>query len=216
MSTTALRKVLLLAFVVLLGMPGAVVAADAALERSSTAMGASDLKSIRYTGDGIGYTFGQAYKPGEAWPKIRIQSFVRSINYETGAMKDEIAFSRAEALGGGGYPHVAQQRNEQYVSGAYAWNQVASGPAPGPRFVVDRVHQLWITPQGVIKAAIRNNATVRQETRNGQSYSLASFSEPGKFKAVAFIGANGMVERVESRIPDRIFAGTFESTLPAD
>jgi len=216
MSTTALRKVLLLAFVVLLGMPGAVVAADAALERSSTAMGASDLKSIRYTGDGIGYTFGQAYKPGEAWPKIRIQSFVRSINYETGAMKDEIAFSRAEALGGGGYPHVAQQRNEQYVSGAYAWNQVAAGPTPGPRFVTERVHQLWITPQGVIKAALRNSATVRQETRNGQSYAVASFAEPGKFKAVAYINSSGLVERVESRIPDPVLGETDVVTTYSD
>ena len=29
-------------------------------------MGANGLKSIRYSGDGIGYTFGQAYKPGLA------------------------------------------------------------------------------------------------------------------------------------------------------
>ena len=41
-----------------------------------------------------------------------VHSFVRSVNYETGSMKDEIVLSRAEGLGGGGYPHVAQQRNE--------------------------------------------------------------------------------------------------------
>jgi len=179
-------------------MPAAVFAEDAALERASTAMGAGGLKSIRYAGDGIGYTFGQAYKPGLPWPKIRVHSFVRSVNYETGSMKDEIVLSRAEGLGGGGYPHVAQQRNEQYVSGPYAWNQTAAGPAPGPRFVADRVHQLWITPQGVIKAAIRNHATVRQVTRNGQSYAAASFGEPGRFTAIAFINAGGLVERVES------------------
>ncbi len=40
-------------------------------------------------------------------------------------MRDEIVFTRAEALGGGGYPHVAPQRNDQYVSGGFAWNQTA-------------------------------------------------------------------------------------------
>ena len=120
MSTSALHKVLILSIVALGWMPVAVFAADAALERASTAMGAGELKSIRYAGDGIGYTFGQAYKPGLPWPKIRVHSFVRSVNYDTGSMKDEIVLSRAEGLGGGGYPHVAQQRNEQYVSGAYA------------------------------------------------------------------------------------------------
>ena len=113
-------------------LPALAVAADPALERAATAMGASGLKSIRYSGDGIGYTFGQAYKPGLAWPKITVRSFVRSVNYETGAMRDEILFARAEGLGGGGYPHVAPQRNEQYVSGGFAWNQVANAPVAGP------------------------------------------------------------------------------------
>ena len=216
MSTSVLHKILILSAVALGWMPAAVSAEDAVLERASTAMGAGGLKSIRYAGDGIGYTFGQAYKPGLPWPKIRVHSFVRSVNYDTGSMKDEIVLSRAEGLGGGGYPHVAQQRNEQYVSGAYAWNQTAAGPAPGPRFVADRVHQLWITPQGVIKAAIRNHATVRQVTRNGQSYAAASFGEPGRFTAVAFINAGGLVERIETRIPDPVLGETDVVTTYSD
>ena len=195
--------------IVAMGFLSAVaLAADPALEPAATAMGANGLKSLRYTGDGIGYTFGQAFKPDLPWPKIRVHSFIRTVNYDTGSMKDEIVLSRAEALGGGGYPHVAQQRNEQYVSGGYAWNQTPGGPAAGPRFVVDRVHQLWITPQGVIKAAIRNNATVRTATRNGKRYAAASFTEPGRFTAVAFIDAAGLIDRVESRIPDPVLGET--------
>ena len=188
--------------------PAIAMAAEPALERAATAMGASGLKSIRYSGDGVGYTFGQAYKPGLAWPKITVRSFVRSVNYETGSMRDEVLFARAEGLGGGGYPHVAPQRNEQYVSGGFAWNQVANAPVAGPRFTADRVHQMWITPQGVVKAAIKNNATVRQEKRNGQTYAAASFAEPGRFKAVAFIGANGLIDRVESVFPDPVLGDT--------
>ena len=153
-----------LGFAALLCIAGPVLSQDApeVLKRASAAMGANDLKSIRYSDDGIGYTFGQAYKPGLPWPKITIHSHVRTINYETGSMRDEITLSRAEPKGGGGYPAVAQQKNDQFISGAHAWNQTAAGPVAGPRFVNDRTHQLWITPHGVIKAAIRNHATLQK------------------------------------------------------
>ena len=70
---------------------------DPALERAAAALRVNDLKSVRYAGDGIGWTFGQAYKPGEPWPKIKLNSWARTINYETGAMRDEIVLTRAEA-----------------------------------------------------------------------------------------------------------------------
>lgn len=191
-------------------------AADAALERAAAAIGASSLKTLRYAGEGTGYTFGQAYRPGTAWPKIRIRSFVRSINYETASMRDEIEFIRGEALGGGGYPHAAPQRNVELVSGAHAWNQIVTAPLPGSRFVVARVHQLWVTPHGVIMAAIRNNATVRPVTRDGKTYAVATFTEPGRFKAAAYLDDQGRVERVESVIPDPVMGDTPVVTTYAD
>ena len=78
-------------------VPGAALAQDSAasvLKRASAAMG--DPKTIGYVGEGTGWTFGQAYKPGTAWPKIDIQSQARTINYDTGSMREEIAFNRAE------------------------------------------------------------------------------------------------------------------------
>src|SRR4029450_1860452 len=135
-----------------------------------------DLKSVRYAGDGIGWTFGQAYKPGEPWPKIKLNSWARIINYETGAMRDEIVLTRGEALGGGGYPHTASQRNEQYLHGKSAWNQTPGGPVAGPRFVVDRFHALWITPYGVLRSAIRNDAKVGTRTVDGKP--VTTFPSP--------------------------------------
>ena len=189
-------------------------AADAAgvLNRASIAMGAGDLKSIRYAGDGIGFTFGQAFRPGMQWPKINIHSEIRTINYDTASMRDEIVLSRAEPKGGGGYPIVAQQRNDQFVSGEYAWNQGAAGPAPGPRYVGDRVHQLWITPHGVLKAAMKNRATVEWRTQGGRSLAAVSFTAPGKFAATAYIDDNYLVERVESRLPDPVLGDTVAVT----
>ncbi len=55
MLSNAMHKGLILSFAALLGATSAAVsAADAALERAATALGVTGLKSIRYTGDGVG------------------------------------------------------------------------------------------------------------------------------------------------------------------
>lgn len=174
--------------------------APSTIQRASAAMGAEGLTSIRYVAEGTGYTFGQAFVPGSPWPKITVHAQARSIHYGTGSMREEITLSRAEPRGGGGYPLQGQQRNDQFVSGTMAWN-VAGGPVPGPRFVADRIHQLWITPHGVLKAAQRNGATATART---DGTTAISFTEPGRFAATAFIGADGLVQRVESRAPDAV------------
>ena len=177
------------------------VDADAALRAANQAMGTDNVKSIRYTTEGTGYTFGQAFVPAAAWPRITVHAQARSINYDTGSMREEITISRAEPTGGGGYPLQGQQKTEQFVSGALAWNQTTGGPQPGPRFVVDRVHQLWITPHGVLKAAQRNKARAQARSDGGTAL---TFTEPGRFAATAIVGADGTVQRVESRVPDAV------------
>jgi glyoxylase-like metal-dependent hydrolase (beta-lactamase superfamily II) len=171
------------------------------IARASNAMGAAQLKSLRYAGEGEGFTFGQAYLPNGPWPKVAYHAVIRTIDYEAGAMRDEVTLSRAEPRGGGGYPLQGQQRNDQFVSGASAWNVVGGNVAPGTRFVADRVHQLWITPHGALKAAQRNNATAA--ARSDGSTAL-SFAEPGRFNATVIVGADALVQRVESRAPDAV------------
>jgi len=214
MSRKTLFSRLTLSIGTLLFLPEAALAQDSAaavLKRASAAMGAPN--TIRYAGEGTGWTFGQAYMPGAPWPKIDIQSQARTINYATGSMREEIAFSRAEPRGGGGYPLSGQQRNDQYISGNFAWNQVAVASTPGPRFVTDRTHQLWISPHGVINAASRNNATVQWQTKDGKSLAAVSFTEPGKFAATAFINDDYLVERVESRLPDPVLGEVSAVTV---
>src|SRR6266699_1029404 len=212
---TMFRNFLLMSAAALAFAPGAAFAQDAsaALKRASDAMGAGELKSIRYAGEGTGFTYGQAFKPGMRWPKINVHSEIRTINYETASMRDEITLSRAEPKGGGGYPPVAQQRNDQFVSADYAWNQAAAGPVPGPRFVTDRVHQLWITPHGAIKAAMKNKATLK---KGGKGLTAVSFTEPDRFAATVFVDKNNLVERVESRTPDPVLGETKAVTRYSD
>ena len=99
-------------------------------------------------------------------------------------MRDEVVLSRAEPLGGGGYPLSGQQRNDQFVSGEIAWNQAGTTATPGPRFVTDRMHQLWITPHGVLKAAQRNGAT-RAARGDGGATAARRSTQPGRFSATA-------------------------------
>ena len=150
--------------------------ASGVLARASEAMGSTRLDTLRYAAEGTGYSFGQAYHPGGAWPKVTLHSVTRSIDYRSGSMRDEVVLSRAEPLGGGGYPLSGQQRNDQFVSGEIAWNQVGSTATPGPRFVNDRIHQLWITPHGALKAALRANAGARPGDAGA---SIVAFDGPG-------------------------------------
>ena len=179
------------------------------LKRASDAMGATNLKSIRYTAEGTGYAFGQAFTPGMSWPKITVHSQIRTVNFDTASMREEITLSRAEPRGGTGLPLSGQQRTDQFVSGAHAWNQAATGPVPGPRFIADRTHQLWITPHGAVKAAIRNNATTAGR-------SSVTFTEPNRFIATVFFNADSLVERVESRAPDAVLGETTVVTTYSD
>ncbi len=190
--------------------------AQAAIARASQAVGVAQLKSLRYSADGTGWTFGQAYVPGQPWPQITVHTLVRSIHYDSASMRDEITLSRAEPRGGGGYPLAGQQRNDQYVSGGFAWNVSPAGPQPGPRFVADRVHQLWITPHGALKAAQRHHAAAQTRKETGATVTALKFREPGRFDAIVIVGADGLVQRVESRAPDAVLGEVDVITRYAD
>ena len=78
--------------------------ADAILHRAEVAMGGTTLRGISFSGGGSGATFGQAFEPGTAWPKITYASFSRMADYENAAFREDAARSRAEPTGGGAVP----------------------------------------------------------------------------------------------------------------
>src|SRR5262249_34177836 len=60
------------------------------------AMGAGSLNSITYSGSGTVFGFGQAYLPGERWPRFEQRSYVASINYQTPGMRLDTIRSQGE------------------------------------------------------------------------------------------------------------------------
>ena len=192
--------------------------ADAALQRANTAMGGAALKSISFAGNGTGATFGQAYLPGQAWPKITYSSFSRVADYENAAFREDAARSRAEPTGGGGIPLMGsgEQRTSSFMRGSAAWNMVGPAPMASPVAYDMRVHDLWTTPHGVIKAAMANNAVASASMMDGKAMTAVSFTVPGRYRATAYINAAGMVEQIDSVQPHPVTGDTASTIVFSD
>ena len=129
-------------------------------------MGATSLNSIQYTGSGSVFGFGQAYEPGERWPRFVQRTYNAAINYQTPGMRLIQVRSQGEhpPRGGAAQPVGADQRTVQVVSGKFAWQEGGAQAAPNPDATEDRMLHLWATPQGVIKAALANAGKVDGNT----------------------------------------------------
>jgi glyoxylase-like metal-dependent hydrolase (beta-lactamase superfamily II) len=159
------------------------------LAAAAEAMGATGLSSIQYSGSGLLFGFGQAFEPGERWPRFVQRTYSAAINYQTPGMRLTQVRSQGEhpPRGGAAQPVGADQRTIQVVSGRYAWQEGGAQAAPNPGAVGDRLLQLWATPHGAIKAAIANSARLDGNT--------ATYSVDGReFKTT--LNAQNLVEKV--------------------
>ncbi len=198
------------AALVLLPLKAFSLDAAGVLRQASHAMGATDLHSLRYVGSGTAAVSGQAGEPASSRPMRKLSRYVRSINYESASLSEEA--TEQPAAGGASAPSGAQseRRGSTFVSGPYAWNVAGAAASSAAPAASERVHELWITPQGVIKAAIRNHATLEWKKQGGRWLAAVSFAEPGRFNATAYINEKFLVEKIESRLPAQ---GKGETTL---
>src|SRR5688572_6110311 len=210
-------KKLVLVLVVCMLMPQLSHSQDAKVVLASVAKAMGDVKSLQYTGSGSTYAVGQSWVPGAPWPRFNAKSFTRTINYDTVSMRDEILRTQAEnpPRGGGGQPVRGEQRQNMSVSGTHAWNQMGETITPNWA-VADRAYQLWLTPHGVIKAAMAHNATAQTKTEGGKKLTTIAFMVPGKFKANAYVNENNLIEKVESWQTNPVLGDTLTETMYAD
>src|SRR5215813_3656465 len=211
------KLILVLAVCVLLPGLGNGQEPKAALDGVVKAMG--DVKSLQYAGNGAYFFLGQSVSPGAPPPRFNLKSYTRTVDYETPSLRDEFVRTQAEpgARGGGGVPLVGEQRQLQALSGTQAWNQVGENPpTPALAAVTDRLHQLWITPHGVIKAAMKHNATVETQTEGGKKMTIISFAVPGQLKVKAFVNEQNLVEKVESWSTNPVLGDVLTETTYSD
>ena len=190
---------------------------QAVLRQAEQAMGAAGLRSISFTGSGSGSTFGQAWVPSNGWPALNYSVLTRAIDYDTGALREDYGRSRAEPNGGGAVPllGLGEQRVSSFARGDFAWNAGAPGgaAAPSPVAVDGRVHDVWTSPHGAIKAARRYGARAGTQTADGQTYTTLDYQVPGRLTATAWINAQGLVTRIDSRQPHPVMGDTVATTL---
>jgi glyoxylase-like metal-dependent hydrolase (beta-lactamase superfamily II) len=157
---------------------------------AADAMGATNLNSIQFSGSGTNYAYGQAYTPGGPWPRFEVKTYTAAVDYQTPAMRLEMLRAQGEhpPKGGGAQPFATDQRTIQVVSGQNAWSEGGAQPAPNRGAETERLRGIWLTPHGVVKAAVASGAQADGNTIN--------FKAEGR-DVKATLNDQNLVERVE-------------------
>ena len=121
------------------GWTAAAQDAQSVLQAAATAMGATNLKSIQYSGTGWRGAVGQNFRPELDWPRFQMTSYTRTIDFEARSSKEEMVLIQGSnpARGGGRTPIEGERRQVFLVRGNYAWNMRGDNviPArPRPRY----------------------------------------------------------------------------------
>jgi glyoxylase-like metal-dependent hydrolase (beta-lactamase superfamily II) len=124
-------------------------------------------------------------------------------------MRVDVTRSNPDGLvqGGGGLPLAAPQRQIQVVSGQFAWNESVPGAGfipgstatPAPDALQERLLQLWTTPFGVLKMAVRAGSAALQG-----------------ITMKATLNAKNQVERVETRTDNPVLGDMVTETTYSD
>jgi glyoxylase-like metal-dependent hydrolase (beta-lactamase superfamily II) len=213
MATRILERTTL--SVVLLAATLSAQDAKTVLQAADKAIGASDLKSVQYSGTGFNANVGQAVTPTSPWPKFDITSYTRSINYGDASSKEELTRVQGNnPARGGGAPLYGEQKQVQAVSGSLAWN--TAGPTDVPQFgdaALERQLQIWLTPHGFIQAAKRGNgcaihfdceAKLVSKTEGGKKVNVLSAVMAGKYTVDATLDDKNLITKLETKIPNPV------------
>jgi glyoxylase-like metal-dependent hydrolase (beta-lactamase superfamily II) len=180
--------------------------ARADLQAVSKAMGAP--QNVQIWGSGLTYGIGQAYKAGMPWPRMNLVKYTRTDDYAGASLGYDTTVVRADQLGGTAVPQRGEFRRAGGVAGDRAW--IINYPAPETVMAAATPlqHDLWISPHGIVQAAIAGKAKM-----DGQSFWI---DQPGKFKAKATVDRDNLVTRVESWMDNPVLGDMAVVTTYSD
>ncbi|HZJ34367.1 MAG TPA: MBL fold metallo-hydrolase [Vicinamibacterales bacterium] len=189
-------------------------AAGPTLQSAVAALNVTSLRSVQFTATGRSFVLGQPATATEPWPARQIKSYTAQIEYVTNSMRiEQVVTMPTPAPRGGGAAITGEQRQVQYVRGAYAWNetQPAGGGAPTfqsqPAASAERVLWLWAaTPQGALKAA---GATLAKPVADGAQIEL---TVGGRYPLHVHINKLNQVDRVRAWMPNDVFGDMLVET----
>jgi glyoxylase-like metal-dependent hydrolase (beta-lactamase superfamily II) len=187
--------------------------AKSVLEDASTALGASELSSIQYRGEGASFALGQSVRPDAPWPKFNVLRYERAIDFGTNSSREVLVRTQGEdpPRGGGGQPLAGEQTQTLLVSGGTAWNLSADNPVPAPAAAAERALQIVLTPHGFVKAALASEPTLAEETRDGRAVSVIAFRH-GDRDVRGVINSENLVESIETTLENTVLGAMPVST----
>ena len=181
-----MKRAIVLAALVLCGTTGIAQDATSVLREADQALGASNLKSLRYSGTGFAYNFLQNWRPDAPYPKFYAK-YVRTIDFDTRVSREELTRSQFEnPPHGGGQQPLYMDTTQAAVSG--------DNSAWGGGSVV-------LTPQGFIRAARAAQPTMTVTRVGGKPMSVVSFTAGGKYTVNGYINAQHLIEKIETWTP---------------
>lgn len=180
----------------IVALPSLASAQDAksAIEAASKAMGADTLRTVEFSGSGSDFALGQHYSPSSPWPRFTVKSYTRQIDFQAPASKtDRVRLQFENPPRGGGQQPIRgeQPQNQTLVVGANTpWVQQL---------------ELWMTPQGFLKAAAAKPSSVKLQRVGGRTFTVVSFTGDNKAQVNGYINDRQMVERVETWIDNPLY-----------
>jgi glyoxylase-like metal-dependent hydrolase (beta-lactamase superfamily II) len=187
--------------------------AKSVLEGAASALGASELSSIQYEGQGSSFALGQSPRPDAAWPKFNLVRYERAIDYGTNSSREVLVRTQGEdpPRGGGGQPLVGEQTQTLLVSDGTSWNLAGENPVAAPTAAAERAISIVLTPHGFVKAALASTPTLAEETRDGRTIYTISFRH-GDQDVRGAINAENLVESVETTLQNTVLGAMPVST----
>ena len=181
-----MTKVIVLAALAVFGAVGMAQDATGVLHDVDQALGASGLKSIRYSGTGFAYAFLQNPRPDVRYPKFYAK-YTRSIDFQKSLSREETTRTQFEnpPSGGGGQPLYTDAAGAAVSGENSAW---------GGGSVV-------LTPQGFVTAALAAKPTMTQTRVDGKPMTVVSFLAKGKYKVNGYVNAQHLIEKIETWTP---------------
>jgi glyoxylase-like metal-dependent hydrolase (beta-lactamase superfamily II) len=181
--------------------------AKAVVAAAQTSMGATNLRTIQFSGSGLTFTHGQALVRFGPLPRFTLKSFTYTADYMTpGSRVERVRTQLDPPRGGSPQPVIGEERTTTYLNGDFSWGLNASGAAnrqPGGQgldadVLEQRQIELWETPHGFLIAASKSAApAVREQRIGGRRLRVVSFPR-GRTRMDGYITDDNLVERVET------------------
>jgi glyoxylase-like metal-dependent hydrolase (beta-lactamase superfamily II) len=172
--------------------------AAALLKAATAALGAENLKTVEFSGNGWDACLGQAWSVNDGrWARWELRDYNRIIDFDATASRhtaQQRAGMDAHALGGcGAAPGAMARAQQSNISGTSPWPQQL---------------QIWLTPYGFIRLAGQNNPTAETQKTGGRAINVVSFNVPRgntTYRMRGYLNSDNLVEKIETWIDDPIF-----------